>query len=319
MISIIVPVYNAEKYLRETIYSILNQDFHDFELILINDGSKDKSLEICNEFEQKYPQIRVFDQKNSGVSAARNKGLREAKGEYIAFADADDLLEEDMLSTLYNCAKEYNADVVSCGAGLVEDGKIVREEYGTNSIKVYDLNEALKFFFIGNKVNIGVWTKLFKKELLNDITFLEDKRINEDKFFIFEALVKANKFVVYDVTKYLYCKREDSATTREFDERWFDSLDIADLMSSRIKSEKPELKYFSDINMAKSYYWMLLKMYKSIGSIEKYPEQYKRIVNLLKKVELRKIRKYLTKNMFLQLFLLKISEPLMRKIKQKGK
>ena len=173
MISVIVPVYNAEKYIRETIHSILNQDFADFEILLINDGSKDKSLEICNELALKYPQIRVFDQKNSGVSAARNKGLLEARGEYIAFADADDLLEKDMLSTLYNCAKEYNADVVSCGAGLVEDGKIIKEEYGTNTIKVYDSNEALKFFLAGNRVNIGVWTKLFKKDLIKDITFLK--------------------------------------------------------------------------------------------------------------------------------------------------
>ena len=139
MISIIVPVYNAEKYLRETIRSILNQDFCDFELLLINDGSKDKSLEICNEVAQKHPQIRVFNQKNSGVSAARNKGLLEAKGEYIAFVDADDLLEADMLGVLYRCAKEYNADVVSCGAGLVEDGKIVKEEYGTNTLKIYQI------------------------------------------------------------------------------------------------------------------------------------------------------------------------------------
>lgn len=318
MISIIVPVYNAEKYLRETIHSILNQDFCDFELLLINDGSKDKSLEICNEVAQKYPQIRVFNQKNSGVSAARNKGLLEAKGEYISFVDADDLLEADMLGVLYRCAKEYNADVVSCGAGLVEDGKIVKEEYGTNTLKIYDSNEALKFFLTGNKVNIGVWTKLFKKKLIEDITFLNDKRINEDKFFIFEALMKANKYVVYDVTKYLYCKREGSATTRKFDERWFDSLDIADIIHERIISEKPQLEFFSRINQVKSYYWILLKMYRTNGVIKEYSVQYNRVVKLLKTIKIWDMKKYLSKNMVLQIVLLKISEPLMRMLKTKN-
>lgn len=317
MISVIVPVYNAEKYIRETIHSILNQDFADFEILLINDGSKDKSLEICNELALKYPQIRVFEQKNSGVSAARNKGLLEARGEYIAFADADDLLEKDMLSTLYNCAKEYNADVVSCGAGLVEDGKIIKEEYGTNTIKVYDSNEALKFFLAGNRVNIGVWTKLFKKDLIKDITFLKDKRINEDKLFIFEALMKANKFVVYDVTKYLYCKREGSATTKVFDARWFDSLDIADIMQERISNEKPELEFFSRVNQVKSYYWILLKIYRTNGVIKEYSMQYKRVVKLLKTTKIWNMKKYLSKNMFLQIILLKISEPLMRIMKTK--
>lgn len=318
MISVIVPVYNAEKYLRETIHSILEQDFADYEILLINDGSKDTSLEICNEFAQKYPQIRVFEQKNSGVSAARNKGLLEARGEYIAFADADDLLEKDMLSILYTCAKEHNADVVSCGAGLVENGKIVKEEYGTNSIKEYDSQEAIEFFLLGNKVNIGVWTKLFKKELIEDIAFLKDKRINEDKFFIFEALMKTKKFVVYDVTKYLYCKREESATTRAFDARWFDSLDIADMIHERIINEKPQLEFFSMVNLVKSYYWILLKMYRTNGVIKEYSMQYKRVVKLLKTIKIWKMKKYLSRNMFLQILLLKISEPLMRIMKTKN-
>lgn len=317
MISIIVPVYNAEKYLGETIQSIMNQDYHDFELILINDGSKDRSLDICNEFAQKYSQIRVINQKNSGVSAARNRGLAEAKGEFIAFADADDLLEKDMLSVLIKCANEHGADVVSCGAGLVEDGKIVKEEYGTNTLKTYDMNEALKFFLIGDKVNIGVWTKLFKKELISDITFSEDKKINEDKLFIFDALMKVNKFVVHDVTKYLYCKREESATTRAFDDRWFDSLDIADEIFERIGKEKKELLKYAHVNQIKSYYWILLKMYRTPGVIDTYVEQYRRVVTTLKKSNVLALRKYLTKNMFTQILLLQISEPLLRKMKQK--
>ena len=110
------------------------------------------------------------------------------------------------------------------------------------------------------------------------------------------------------VTKYYYCKREGSATTREFDQRWFDSLDIADMMEQKILKEKPQLKYYAQINRVKSYYWLLLKMYRTSGCIRSYPEQYQRIV-----------KQYLTSNMFLQIMLLKVSEPLLRKMKQKGK
>ena len=175
------------------------------------------------------------------------------------------------------------------------------------------------YFLSGQKVNIGVWTKLFRRELLQDIQFMEDKKINEDKLFIFDALLKADKFVVKDVTKYYYCKREGSATTREFDQRWFDSLDIADMMEQKILKEKPQLKYYAQINRVKSYYWLLLKMYRTSGCIRSYPEQYQRIVSYLKKTPVWKMKQYLTSNMLLQIILLKVSEPLLRKMKQKGK
>ena len=319
MISVIVPVYNAEKYLRETVQSVLNQDFKDIEIILINDGSTDSSLEICKDFERKYSQIKVIDQENSGVSVARNRGLEEAAGDYIAFADADDIMKADMLSTLYRCAVEHDAQMVSCGAGLVENDKIIKEEYGTNTLKEYDKEQALKFFLIGKQVNIGVWTKLFKKELICDIRFLENKKINEDKLFIFEALMKTDRFVVNDVTKYLYYKREGSATTRAFDARWFDSLDIADYIYDEIMEKKPELAYYAEINRVKSYYWLLLKLYRTEGCVSQYAWQYQRIVRYLKKTPCLKMRQYLTSNMFLQISLLKVSEPLLRKMKQKGK
>lgn len=317
MISIIVPVYNAEKYLRETIDSILNQDYCEFELILVDDGSMDESLKICNEYAQKNPKVRVFTQKNSGVSAARNKGLKEANGEYVAFADADDLLECDMLRTLITCAELHDADVVSCGAKVVENGKVVSEEFGTNTLTVYDSTEAIKFFLIGKHVNIGVWTKLFKKTLLDKIYFSEDRKMNEDKLFIFEALMKVDKFVVHDIAKYIYCKREGSATMRSFDDRWFDALDIADFMLKKIETEKPELLRYANINQIKSYYWILLKMYRSKGAIETYKDEYNRIVRVLKKKNIFTLIKYLPRNMFAQILLLQISEPMLRKIKQK--
>ena len=138
MISVIVPVYNAEKYIKQTVEAIQNQDYQELEILLINDGSKDNSLRICQEIARADDRVRVFDQTNCGVSKTRNRGLLEARGEYIAFADADDNLEKDMLSTLYDCMQQYHADIVSCGAGVVENGRIIKEEYGTNTLTEYD-------------------------------------------------------------------------------------------------------------------------------------------------------------------------------------
>lgn len=317
MISIVVPVYNAEKYLNSSIQSVLKQDYLDWELLLIDDGSTDSSPAICDSFAEADDRVRVIHKENKGVSVARNTGLENAQGEYIAFMDADDEMRTDMLSSLYSYAEKFDADMVSCSSGYVVNGEIVREEFGTNKLNVYEQEEALMNFLIGKTFNIGVWTKLFRKSLLKDIRFLEDKKINEDKYFIFEALLKSKKIVLYDVTKYLYFKREGSATTREFDSRWFDSLDLADMIENSIIEKRKELSLYATVNTVQSYYWMLLKMYRSVGSIERYPEQYKRIINLLKQADVWKIRKYLTKNMFVQILMIQISEPLLRKVKQR--
>ena len=317
MISIIIPVYNAGEFLRETVWSVLEQDYKAIELILVNDGSKDDSLSICNELKASDDRIIVIDQPNAGVSTARNNGLKAAKGEYVLFIDADDLLVKDMVSTLYNKAIETSADIVSCGAALIKDGVVIKEEFGTNKLYTYDNEEALKFFLIGNKVNIGVWTKLFKKSLIDDLEFRKNIRNNEDKLFIFEALMKANKYVVYDVSKYKYIQRNSSAT-RTFDSRWFDTIDVADLMFDTIKSKKGSLEFFAKIKKIKVYYWLLLMMYRNKNSLTEYKEQYNRTVKVLKNAKLFKIRKFLPRNMWLQIKLLKISEPLLRKIKVKG-
>ena len=317
MISIIIPVYNAGEYLRDTVQSVLEQDYKSIEVILVNDGSTDDSLTICNELKVIDNRIIVISQQNAGVSTARNNGMKVAKGEYILFIDADDLLEKDMVSTLYNKAVETSAEIVSCGAALIKDGLVIKEEFGTDEFHTYNNEEALKYFLIGDRVNIGVWTKLFKKSVIKDLEFKKNIRINEDKLFIFEALMKTNKFVVYDVSKYNYIQR-DFSVTRIFDSRWFDTIDVADLMLNIIKQEKNDLEFYARINQIKVYYWLLLMMYRNKNSLLEYKDQYDKIIKVLKKTNLCKMHRFLSRNMFLQIMLLKISEPLLRKIKVRG-
>ena len=121
IISIIVPIYNSEKYLERCINSILNQTYTNFELILINDGSKDSSLKICRKYASKDNRIVVIDKENEGVSIARNMGIQRAKGELISFVDADDYIEKTFLEDMLNVMSKYNVDYVTCGYNRVYD------------------------------------------------------------------------------------------------------------------------------------------------------------------------------------------------------
>ena len=123
-ISVIVPVYNVEKYLRKCIESILNQTFREFELILVDDGSTDSSGKICDEYALKDSRIKVIHKENGGASSARNAGLDVAKGEYIGFVDSDDWIEMDMYGELYRLIKENNTDISVCGINNIKRYKI---------------------------------------------------------------------------------------------------------------------------------------------------------------------------------------------------
>ncbi|SEL72786.1 Glycosyltransferase involved in cell wall bisynthesis [Butyrivibrio sp. ob235] len=317
MVSIIMPVFNAQMYMRETIDSVLAQSYSDLELIIVNDGSTDESLSIALEYEAIDSRVKVITQTNMGVSCARNIGVGEAKGEYIVFIDADDLLAEDMIELLFSTANNNKADVVSCGAGVISDGKLIREEFGTNRFVKFNHREALEFFLKGKKVNIGVWSKIFSRDIAKQIQFREGIRINEDKLYIFDALMISNTFILNDVTKYYYMKREGSATTRKFDERWFDSLLVADEIRRRIDTEQRELNVFARVNMVKAYYWVLLLFYKNPWAIKQYNDKYREVISVIKKNTSIDIYRYLTRNMIINISLLKLSAVLLERIKVK--
>ena len=124
-ISIIVPVYNTEKYLSKCLNSLIKQTYKDIEIIVVNDGSKDKSLEIAKKIAKQDNRIKVFNKENGGLSSARNFGIEKASGEYIGFVDSDDYIKENMFEILYNMIKEANAKIAICGWYLVEDNQII--------------------------------------------------------------------------------------------------------------------------------------------------------------------------------------------------
>ncbi len=208
-VSVIIPVYNVDKYLEECLQSVCSQTLKDIEIICINDGSTDKSGQILKDFAKKDKRIVLIEQKNQGVSIARNNGIKAAKGEYIGFVDSDDWIDPDFYEKLYKTAKKFDADIALAGFyNAISKNKaekirkrFLREKLITNFNKKMQLLEE----------SGTVWTKIFKKEFL-DITqiFFQEDVTYEDRIWLPQIYYKAKKVCI--VPKVYYHYRENPSS-----------------------------------------------------------------------------------------------------------
>ncbi|WP_339099687.1 glycosyltransferase family 2 protein [Candidatus Enterococcus lemimoniae] len=239
MISIIVPVYNVEKYLHKCVDSILSQTFSDIEVILVDDGSTDKSGEICDQYVVKDQRIRVIHKKNGGLSSARNIGLDIAVGRYIGFVDSDDYIANDMYEILYDQLIESNADL-SC-VGMIDVYENRTSELKQNKIiELVDQKQAIKLVVDGKDIFAYAVNKLYKRDLFNDIRYPEGK-IVEDAFIIIDLLLLCERIVINSEQKYFYYRRNDSITGASFSGK---NLDIIEAWT---RNEKLVNSYFLDL------------------------------------------------------------------------
>jgi glycosyltransferase involved in cell wall biosynthesis len=186
-ISIIIPVYNAEKYLRECLDSILIQSFPDIEVLCVDDGSTDASLAILCEYEQKDERFKIFTQNNSGPAVARNVGLCHASGEYIMFCDADDMYEPSMCELMVHTLKETNVDFVMCDANiLVTDENHGRSQGDINYHRLHFQGEVHLTAALKKEINVLLWNKIFRREIIQKyhITFPEGYEYDDSIFFM---------------------------------------------------------------------------------------------------------------------------------------
>ncbi len=204
IISVIVPVYKTEKYLSQCIESILAQSFTDFELLLIDDGSPDRCGEICEEYAKRDPRIRVFHQRNAGVSKARNYGLENAMGRYIAFVDSDDYVLPDYLRDLYNSLSDDKCLVIHTVIKFFPDGHSVRSDWPETTIEGKEAYRLLLEY--GDKTIGYSCGKLFNNELIHShhLRFPEDISLLEDLFFLFDYAQIASSIKVCNVANYVY-------------------------------------------------------------------------------------------------------------------
>lgn len=227
-ISIIIPIYNVEKYLSQCIDSVLNQTYKNLEIILVDDGSPDHCGEICDEYVKKDNRIKVIHKKNAGLGEARNTGLQAATGEYIYFIDSDDWIESDMLQTLLREMKNENADFVMCGFKKCGDGleaelnRPIRQKQTFTKQKVI---KQLLLPMVAQKsdikedytVNMCVWTNLYKRSIIetHHIRFLSEREyLSEDICFNLEYLKYTKHAVLLPDTFYCYRYNPTSLTSR---------------------------------------------------------------------------------------------------------
>ena len=229
-ISVILPLYNAEKYISKTINSILCQSFKDFELIIIDDGSSDGSAEICYKISKKDHRIRIYQQKNGGISKARNKGILEAHGKYIVFCDHDDLMEKEMLSCLYNKISEKDSDIVYSNylismidedgyCYLKKDAKITDGEYDCNNffVQIPELRKNLQ----------SVWNGIYKKSIIinSNVRFDESMKFGgEDITFNMMLLPYIRKIVTIPTITYYHFKRKGQSASSYINANRIDSI-----------------------------------------------------------------------------------------------
>lgn len=212
-ISIIIPVYNAQRYLDCCINSIRKQSFENYELILINDGSTDRSGDICDKYAEMDERIYVIHQENKGVSTARNKGISRAKGNFIAFIDADDYIEKDYLKILYDDILQYNADIACCDYNELVDGicsnhhHAVRKNRVVRNIEEYVMDYLERREFYG----YAVWGKLIRKDLLENQTFMQIQ-YGEDCVYMSQVFEKEPISVLNAYAGYNYICHSESAT-----------------------------------------------------------------------------------------------------------
>ncbi len=216
-VSVILPVYNVEKYLEKCLDSLLNQTLQEIEIICINDGSKDNSLEILKKYQYKDQRIKIINQENHGAGFARNRGIEIAEGEYLSFLDADDFFDKDMLKLAYYKAKHTNADICIYKAYLYDN---LTDNYEINTWSIKENKLPKKTVFNRNDINSNIfknimgwaWDKLYKKSfVLNNKLQFQDQRTTNDMYFVFASILNATRIVI--LNKPLYYQRRNVPTS----------------------------------------------------------------------------------------------------------
>ena len=282
-ISIIIPVYNVEKYLRECLDSLLNQTFQDFEIICVDDGSTDKSLEILQEYKRKDDRFVILQQRHSGAGSARNNGIRLAEGKYIQFLDADDYFEPTLLDEMYNHAEKFDADLTVCSSRKVDDEGNITESGNPNSPINIDLTPMEKLFCwqdfkedIFCLFNVPAWNKLYLKELIvsNNLAFQNLTSCN-DVAFGHISKICAKRIVVFNKELVNYrCGRSGSIT--QFRAKCAENIIYAAL---EIRKFLQEREFFEEL---KKSYIKAIKMHISWEISHCNDEQYQKFIKDLK-------------------------------------
>lgn len=261
LISVIVPVYNVEKYLQRSVTSLLNQTYKNLEIILVDDGTKDNSGKMCDEFASQHKNIKVVHKTNGGLSSARNAGIKVATGKYIGFIDSDDYVEPTLYENLYNSIKGKNRVIA------LTDVKTVKENGEVISVHSHDEEKYTKEQYLSDLLmfvgEVSAWSKLFPREIFDNHSFDETK-LNEDLLFMFDIENEFDEVCLTKSADYNYVMHEGSIS-RSFGKSIHDMIGNAKVVRDIVDAKYPELKEKAErfeIFQNYSFLWCVPKHYK---------------------------------------------------------
>lgn len=239
MVSIIVPVYNAVNVINRCLDSIINQTYKEIEIILVNDGSTDKSYDILKKYQDKDRRICLINQTNKGVAAARNTGLKQCKGDYFLFVDADDWIEPDTIACLLDKMSK-DADIVYCSSDHTDVPKNVKRESKVKC-EIWDHDRQLLEFMRHKRMTGMLWNKLIRRSLTEDIYFNEKTGYGEDAEFLWKVIKKSRKMVVTNEVLYHHVLEDTSISHCSFSEKKYSAIPMWESINADVEKKYPNL------------------------------------------------------------------------------
>lgn len=241
-LSVVVPVYNAQNTLSRCVKSITSQTLKELEIILVDDGSKDGSLNLCEELAAEDKRIRVFHKENGGVSSARNLGIEKAEGEYIGFVDSDDYADVNMFELMYEAAVRENAGIAVCGR--VRKSAQTEKRYSLNiPQKCISSEEALKYLITDKNFDSACYNKIIRSDIMKENPFPQDIRINEEMMPIFRCIEKSGAVAVVNEILYTVDVSSESATRAGFSEKFLHTLTVAKRLKAAAQNHEGLIIY----------------------------------------------------------------------------
>lgn len=280
-VSVIIPIYNGEDHLPQLFAKLEEQTaFGQLEIILVDDGSKDRTAILCEEFSCAHKNVLVYKQENQGVSAARNAGLNLAKGSYITFCDCDDLPNHQLYERLIEGVQKTNKDISVVNYSFVNGKKKVLKEPKIK--KGLDREESLKAFFQGRYIDNSLFNKLIKREILNNLAFNSSYKIGEDMLFIYQVLKKTNgAYVDTRESLYDYLQHDNSAMHSDFGKKFEDPIEISRYMVQDLRHTMPLLEEWGMIKYLHEL-MKYLRVLLSSNSSSKNKEEANRVIKEIK-------------------------------------
>lgn len=276
LVSIIVPIYNVELYLKRCIDSLINQKYRNIEIILVDDGSPDNCPNICDGYAETDNRIKVIHKTNGGLSDARNAGLRTATGDLIAFVDSDDWVSSTYIEAMLNAMNDSGADIVECGF-IRTSGEIPISARGVQfSRKEYSSTEALQLLIKDHELHQIVWNKLYTRSVIAD-TLFEVGKYNEDEFWTYQIMGRAQKIVKIDDILYYYYQNNASIMGQGYKFKRLDAIEGKVCRQKYIDHNFPELSNIAATNLMGSI------IYAGQMSLAYLDEEEKKVaINILK-------------------------------------